>query len=138
MIGVFRSIAVAISTLTGSDFSCILASPVALAPSQLTPMIATRTSVRCKVSWMWVRKSNPNGMLSISMNTERSPKWAVSPSQIRPAMAEESERRYEIAIVGIGSRVYLSTRKLTSAPPTRPSLSFNSTQNWCVPGGTSA
>ena len=35
-------------------------------------------------------------------------------------------------------RPYLATSKLNSLAPMRPSLSFNSIQNWCTPGGTSA
>src|SRR5215471_10989447 len=40
-------------------------------------------------------------MLSISMKTERSPKCCASRSRIRPVIASESLRRYEMAIFGM-------------------------------------
>jgi hypothetical protein len=65
--------ALSTSTRTGSDSSSMRCWPSGVAPAQRGPITATTMSLCASAVLMWVRKSMPNGMLSMSMNTKSSP-----------------------------------------------------------------
>ncbi len=73
MTGTPRSIAPSSSTRTGSAASAIRLAPSSRRPSHCGPTIAIRASHCCRACPMCRRKSVPNGMASMSMNTAASP-----------------------------------------------------------------
>jgi len=87
-----RRKAVSSSTRTGSASFMIRGLPSAWTPSHFWPTMAIRRSLDRNASSMCLRKSTPNGTLSMSMKRLVLPKCCTSRSKMRPAMAASDRR----------------------------------------------
>src|ERR1051326_2727246 len=131
MTGRRRRSAVSTSTRTGSDSSLMRSTPPRELPNHFGPTIANSTPVFSSVSLMCWRKSMPAGMLSMSRKIASLPYWAIRRSKMRPVIASESARRYEIVIFGIRQSPagILTRRPLTAAADSRDAPVYLGTPN---------